>query len=244
MQFDQLKGGCSELFDACIAATVESCALLIVVGEYVLDEVSETCCNKAHEQDAQSPSKHRRARRGKRDRAPAPVTEIRVEQQPVRAVYSEDLSDFMQRSRNSVEGARRKTPKNRANRARDSLLDDAKYVHTVNVTSRRAAARERGHEVITPAPFADTAPVDVWASRFEPHDADETLLEDVDRFMIAMRPIKECQQQVSELRFDASRTKKEIAREARFWRQHEAKWKTRLPFHTGETTYATDSHFL
>jgi hypothetical protein len=106
----------------------------------------------------------------------------------------------------------------------------------------RISMRSTHEDFATPALF-DGAGVAGWASKFEPNFADETLIEDVDRFMIAMQPIRECQQQVRDLRYDNMRSKEAVAKEAWFWRQHEAKWKTRLPFHSGEITYDADEHF-
>lgn len=111
--------------------------------------------------------------------------------------------------------------------------------------SRNAKAGLGDDAFFTTVPFGQPAQdFDPWVTpKFQPNDNDDTLLEDVDRFMTALRPIKECQQQVRELRRDPTRSKENLAREAWFWRQHEAKWKTRLPFHTAEVTYNANVHF-
>lgn len=239
-----------------------------------MDEMANCCHGHQDEEDPRRLRNQRSSRRNKRDRSAVPITSIKVKQRSTRKVEADEkeCSSAPVRNRSSSGQAAsndRKSQDASANRERyyqfedkeytstanvrtnkmcDSQFEDAKYAsaakYKMDTGSRRFEEMNDPYVRSTTNGFASSAGVDVWSSKFEPHDFDETLYEDVDRFMTAMEPIKECQRQVLALKSDRSRTKQEIAREAKFWRQHEAKWKTRLPFHSAENTYDTDTHFL
>lgn len=68
----------------------------------------------------------------------------------------------------------------------------------------------------------------------------ETLLRNVDRFMAAMKVIKECQTQIKVLEKEgtSSRTSATVQQETQLWRNQEQEWTKRLPFYdicSGET---------
>ena len=206
--------------------------------------VSGSCCKgngDGNERELRHHPKQGSAREKKSNRAPVP--EIIFERKSSERVPAGDIKDTAFGTtpvfgvRETPETNERTRASNNRPAATESASPDA-FVESFRQT------RGASFEFASPAFFGESADIVAWMpSKYEPHDSDEKLLEDVEHFMIALRPIKECQQQVRELRHDFSRNKEERAREVWFWRQHEAKWKTRLPFHSAEITYNADAHF-
>ena len=259
-KLEQIKGDCSGLYGACLRATIESCQLVVLLRECVMEGVSNTCCSSSERDHLVS---EQSVRRSKRDRDRAPVAEVTVSKESVPSMdesedFSLDKSDYGRENpsghKNGYDFIEKGSVVPKAHRALkvQDTRNDLKSAVPDSVAPRGNWVQdtspadyinpERVPAWSTPALVERTGPSG-WSSKFEPKYADETLLGDVDRFVIAMQPIKECQQQLRDLRYDNLRSKEAIAREAWFWRQHEARWKTRLPFHGADITYNADDHF-
>ena len=100
LQFARLKADCTGLSSACTAATIETWHLAVAIGEYVMDEIANSCSicvDHGHEEDIIEPRRRdQNVRRSKRDRYSAPVAEVMLNQkQELVENASEDFLDDM-----------------------------------------------------------------------------------------------------------------------------------------------------